>query len=78
MYNEFVLTTRSFIRTATNIRGEWLLDIAPIYYDLSKFPPGEAKRVLEGLEKRRQKNLEKKRLEAMEKGGSIQVAVHRR
>ncbi|XP_062215797.1 probable pre-mRNA-splicing factor ATP-dependent RNA helicase DEAH3 isoform X1 [Phragmites australis] len=49
IYNEYVLTTRNFIRTVTDIRGEWLIDIAPHYYDLSNFPSCEAKRVLERL-----------------------------
>jgi len=37
----FVLTTKNFIRTVTNIKPEWLLEIAPSYYDLndkSAFP----------------------------------------
>jgi len=37
----FVLTTKNFIRTVTNIKAEWLLEIAPTYYDLndkSAFP----------------------------------------
>ena len=75
MYNEFVLTSKNYIRTVTNIRGEWLLEISPAYYDLSRFPDGEAKRVLEGLEKRRKKQAEKKRLEALE-ATNVDVAVH--
>jgi pre-mRNA-splicing factor ATP-dependent RNA helicase DHX15/PRP43 len=31
----FVLTTKNFIRTVTNIKPEWLLEIADSYYDLS-------------------------------------------
>jgi len=46
VYDEFVLTTRNFIRTVTEISPEWLLDIAPVYYDLNHFPPCEAKNVL--------------------------------
>ncbi|KAF8116630.1 hypothetical protein N665_0015s0007 [Sinapis alba] len=49
IYNEYVLTTRNFIRTVTDIRGDWLVDVAPHYYDLSNFPNCEAKRVLEKL-----------------------------
>lgn len=49
IYNEYVLTSRNFIRTVTDIRGEWLIDVAPHYYDLSNFPSCEAKRVLERL-----------------------------
>ncbi|XVE77520.1 hypothetical protein DITRI_Ditri13aG0069700 [Diplodiscus trichospermus] len=38
IYNEYVLTSRNFIRTVTDIHGEWLVDIAPHYYDLENFP----------------------------------------
>ncbi|CAI5458888.1 unnamed protein product [Closterium sp. Yama58-4] len=47
IYNEFVLTTRNFIRVVTDVKGDWLLDIAPHYYDLANFPQCEARRVLE-------------------------------
>ncbi|OAA57477.1 pre-mRNA splicing factor RNA helicase [Niveomyces insectorum RCEF 264] len=46
VYNEFVLTSKQYIRTVTGIRPEWLLDIAPNYYDLSTFEEGEAKMAL--------------------------------
>lgn len=49
VYNEFVLTSKNFIRTVTDIRGEWLVQLAPHYYDLSNFPPCEAKRKLERI-----------------------------
>jgi hypothetical protein len=39
LYNEFVLTSRNYIRTVLDIRGEWLIDVSPHYYDLSNFPP---------------------------------------
>jgi hypothetical protein len=54
LYQEFVLTTRNYIRTVTDIRGEWLVDIAPHYYELSNFPQGEARRALERLYQKRQ------------------------
>jgi pre-mRNA-splicing factor ATP-dependent RNA helicase DHX15/PRP43 len=38
LYNEFVLTSKQYIRTNTNIRGEWLVDISPQYYNLTNFP----------------------------------------
>ena len=28
LYHEFTLTTKQFIRTVTDVRGEWLLDQA--------------------------------------------------
>ncbi|KAF1891950.1 hypothetical protein Lal_00036300 [Lupinus albus] len=55
IYNEFVLTSRNFIRTVTDIKGEWLVDIAPHYYDLQNFPNCEAKRVLDKLYKKRER-----------------------
>jgi hypothetical protein len=42
-----------FIRTVTEIRGEWLLDLAPHYYDLRNFPQSGAKRALEKIVARR-------------------------
>ncbi|KAL6078692.1 RNA helicase [Balamuthia mandrillaris] len=50
LYNEFVLTSKNYIRTVTEVRGEWLLEVAPHYYDLSNFPECEAKRKLERLQ----------------------------
>ncbi|KAK6740050.1 hypothetical protein RB195_008490 [Necator americanus] len=47
LYNEFVLTTKNFIRTVTDVRPEWLLTIAPQYFDLSNFPEGDTKRKLQ-------------------------------
>ncbi|PYI11176.1 pre-mRNA splicing factor ATP-dependent RNA helicase PRP43 [Aspergillus sclerotiicarbonarius CBS 121057] len=41
LYNEFVLTTKNYIRTITAVKPEWLIDIAPTYYDISGFPKGE-------------------------------------
>ncbi|XP_073132666.1 probable pre-mRNA-splicing factor ATP-dependent RNA helicase DEAH2 isoform X1 [Henckelia pumila] len=58
IYNEYVLTSRNFIRTVTDVRGEWLIDIAPHYYDLSNFPNCEAKRQLEKLYKKRENSRE--------------------
>ncbi|KAJ1652866.1 DEAH-box ATP-dependent RNA helicase prp43, partial [Coemansia sp. RSA 25] len=45
----FVLTKRHYIRTVTEVKPEWLLEIAPQYYDLSGFPPCEGKRILEKI-----------------------------
>lgn len=50
LYNEFVLTTKNYIRTVTDIKPDWLLKIAPQYYDLSNFPQCEARRQLELLQ----------------------------
>ncbi|KAJ1549100.1 hypothetical protein HK405_009784 [Cladochytrium tenue] len=43
LYNEFVLTQKNYIRTVTDIRGEWLLQVSPAYYALDKrFPETSA------------------------------------
>ncbi|KAF4583901.1 DEAH-box ATP-dependent RNA helicase prp43 [Pleurotus pulmonarius] len=47
LFNEFVLTTRPYIRTVSEVRPEWLLEFAPSYFDLSSFPDGETKRALQ-------------------------------
>ncbi|XP_057662681.1 putative pre-mRNA-splicing factor ATP-dependent RNA helicase PRP1 [Diorhabda carinulata] len=52
IFNEFVLTKKKYIRTVTSIEPEWLLKIAPDYYDLNKFPECEAKRRLEIIKDR--------------------------
>ncbi|KAL6855115.1 DEAH-box ATP-dependent RNA helicase prp43 [Amphichorda felina] len=56
LYNEFVLTSKQYIRTCTGIRPEWLMEIAPVYYDLDTFDDGEVKRSLtRAAEKKRRK-----------------------
>uniref|UniRef100_A0A8C5FWV8 RNA helicase n=1 Tax=Gadus morhua TaxID=8049 RepID=A0A8C5FWV8_GADMO len=49
LYNEFVLTTKNYIRTCTDIKPEWLVKIAPQYYEMGNFPQCEAKRQLERI-----------------------------
>ncbi|KAG1671776.1 hypothetical protein FOA52_000153 [Chlamydomonas sp. UWO 241] len=49
LYQEFVLTSKNYIRTCIDIKGEWLMDVAPHYYELSNYPPGDSKRALERL-----------------------------
>ncbi|KAH8601438.1 P-loop containing nucleoside triphosphate hydrolase protein [Bisporella sp. PMI_857] len=56
LYNEFVLTTKNYIRTVTSVKPEWLLDIAPNYYDLDTFSKGDIKTALQRtMEKVRRK-----------------------
>jgi pre-mRNA-splicing factor ATP-dependent RNA helicase DHX15/PRP43 len=57
LYHEFVLTSRNYIRTCTDVKGDWLIDVAPHYFDLSNFPPGDAKRALERLYNRKARGL---------------------
>ncbi|KAF1817271.1 pre-mRNA-splicing factor ATP-dependent RNA helicase PRP43 [Eremomyces bilateralis CBS 781.70] len=49
VYNEYVLTSKNYIRTVTAIKPEWLLDIAPVYYDLSTFKKGDIKNSLQRI-----------------------------
>ena len=51
VYHEFVLTSRNYIRTCTSVEPEWLLELAPQYYDLtdSQFGAGEARSALERI-----------------------------
>ncbi|OAX41209.1 P-loop containing nucleoside triphosphate hydrolase protein [Rhizopogon vinicolor AM-OR11-026] len=46
IFNEFVLTTRPYIRTVSEARPEWLLEYAPMYFDMKNWPDGETKRAL--------------------------------
>lgn len=52
IYNEFVLTTKNYIRTVTDVKPEWLLSLSPQYYDMNNFPQCEARRQLELLQQR--------------------------
>lgn len=52
VYNEFVLTSKQYIRTITAIRPEWLLEIAPVYYDLDTFEKSEVKTALSRVHER--------------------------
>jgi pre-mRNA-splicing factor ATP-dependent RNA helicase DHX15/PRP43 len=42
-FQDFVMTTRNFIRTVTPIPVEWLIEMAPHYFDLESWPEGETK-----------------------------------
>jgi len=53
VYNEVVLTNKQYVRTVTAVKGEWLVNIAPEYYDLSNFPEGSARTQLERLFERK-------------------------
>ena len=62
VFNEFVLTTKNYIRTCTGVRGEWLLEIGKGYFDMTNFPAGSAKAELERiLEKKKTKVKEGKK-----------------
>ena len=52
LFEEFVLTTKNFIRTVTTTSVDWLVDMAPHYYDMENFPDSESKGDLEKAYKR--------------------------
>lgn len=52
IYNEFVLTSKNYIRTVTNVRPEWLVKLAPKYYNLDHFQKGDVRLSLERVIKR--------------------------
>lgn len=60
LYHEFVLTTKNYIRIVTDVKGEWLVDLAPHYFDMANFPDGSAKRALERLFSKRQRDRSEK------------------
>jgi len=53
VFNEFVLTTKNYIRTVTSVKGEWLLEAGGNYFDMRTFPAGTAKQELERIMERR-------------------------
>lgn len=47
IFEEFALTTKNYIRTVTVTNVDWLVELAPHYFDLESFPKCEAKGELE-------------------------------
>ncbi|KAL0226491.1 hypothetical protein P9112_013815 [Eukaryota sp. TZLM1-RC] len=43
VFHEFMRTSKQFIRTASSIDPRWLLELAPLYYDLEEMPESPAK-----------------------------------
>jgi pre-mRNA-splicing factor ATP-dependent RNA helicase DHX15/PRP43 len=64
VFNEFVLTTQPYIRTVSEIRPEWLLELAPNYYDLGLFTDGETKHALQRVLQRLSKKQTDKNVKA--------------
>ncbi|KAG2071377.1 P-loop containing nucleoside triphosphate hydrolase protein [Suillus decipiens] len=52
IFHEFVLTTRPYIRTVTDVRPDWLLEYASSYFDLKYWRDSETKRALTRVIKR--------------------------
>lgn len=47
LYNEFVVTAKNYVRTTTDIKVDWVVEIAPAYFQSENLPNCEAKRILE-------------------------------
>ena len=47
IYNEFVLTSKNYIRTVTAVKPEWLVEYAPKYYTIDHFGKGDVRLSLE-------------------------------
>ncbi|KAL6450752.1 PRP43 Pre-mRNA-splicing factor ATP-dependent RNA helicase PRP43 [Candida maltosa Xu316] len=47
IYNEFVLTSKNYIRTVTVIKPDWLIELAPKYYNVEHFAKGDVRLSLE-------------------------------
>jgi len=43
IFDEFLTTTKNFIRTCTPVLPQWLIRAGSRYYDLELFPEGDAK-----------------------------------
>ncbi|KZO97376.1 P-loop containing nucleoside triphosphate hydrolase protein [Calocera viscosa TUFC12733] len=54
LFHESVLTSRSYISTVSEIRPEWLFEVAPMYFDHRTFPDGETKRALMRIGQKKQ------------------------
>jgi len=52
MYNEFILTSKNYVRTVTTIKPEWLFEMSEDYFDLSEFKNSESKRKLERIQQK--------------------------
>lgn len=46
LFQDFVLTSKNYVRSVTIVRLEWLLELAPHYYDLENWPEGDTKKEL--------------------------------
>ncbi|KAJ8096873.1 P-loop containing nucleoside triphosphate hydrolase protein [Lipomyces tetrasporus] len=71
IYNEFVLTTKNYIRTVTTIKPEWLFELAPAYFDINTFKKGDVKMSLERVKQKMEVARERaeKRARALNKNG---------
>lgn len=58
LFQDFVLTSRNFVRSCTAVRLDWLLELAPHYFDLESWPEGDTKVELERSYRRLMQEME--------------------
>ena len=51
LYNDFVLTNKNFLRTVTDVKGAWLYEIAPDYFNPRNIKNIDTRRELEKIER---------------------------
>eukprot|EP00818_Percolomonas_sp_WS_P005251 CAMPEP_0117441260 /NCGR_PEP_ID=MMETSP0759-20121206/3544_1 /TAXON_ID=63605 /ORGANISM="Percolomonas cosmopolitus, Strain WS" /LENGTH=724 /DNA_ID=CAMNT_0005233111 /DNA_START=343 /DNA_END=2517 /DNA_ORIENTATION=+ len=63
VFHEFVMTSKNWIRNVTKVEGDWLLELAPEYYNLAYFKDSVLKTALKQVEMKvaNKKNKQKKR-----------------
>ena len=49
LYNDFILTSKNYVRTVTQIKAEWLFEMSDEYFDLDEFKNNEYRRKLERI-----------------------------
>ena len=50
LYHEFILTSKNFIRICSQVKGEWLFEIAPQYFNLKDIKNAETKKDLQEIQ----------------------------
>ena len=69
VFDEFVCTQRNYVRTCCSTRPEWLIEMAPHYYDLANWPAGDTKTELERAYRRYDQEQGKKKSVKGRRGG---------
>ena len=54
-----MLTSRNFVRSCTAVRLDWLVELAPHYFDLENWPEGETKTELKRAYRRLMQDMER-------------------
>ncbi|KAG9223912.1 hypothetical protein CCMSSC00406_0004472 [Pleurotus cornucopiae] len=73
LFNEFIITTQSYLRTVSEVSPEWLLEIAPSYFDLRTFPGGETIQALQKVIEQKTAGGEQSRRAKVDKPASFRA-----